>query len=90
MGRSTTFAYRVEYITNIGHGMMGWKDEYGHPDKNGLENWRQVYNTSFQPGGVNAPSDKTSIVPHITHAKLIRQSTNEIVAETYAPTFEIT
>jgi len=89
MSRDYTPTYRVEYVMNVGRATMAWQDIYGRPDKDGLENWRQAYNASFQPGGVNAPSEKTSIVPHITTAKLIRQSTGEIVAETYAPAFEI-
>ena len=89
MSRSSTPAFRIEYRTNQGSGMMAWKSEYGNPDKDGLENWRQTYNASFQPGGVNGPRRETDIIVHITSAQLIRQSTNEAVAEVYAPAFEI-
>ena len=89
MSRDYTPTYRVEYVMNIGNATMAWQTHYGRPDKDGLENWRQKYNESFLPGGVNEPSDKTSIVPHIQSAKLIRQSTGEVVAECYAPMFEV-
>ncbi len=89
MSRDYTPKYRVEYTSNVGSGMMQWQSVYGKPDKDGLENWRQAYNQSFQVGGVNEPSSKTSVVMHISTAKLIRQSTGEIVAEAHAPAFEI-
>ena len=89
MSRDYTPKYRVEYETNIGRYQMAWKDVYGRPDKDGLENWRKVYNASFQPGEINGPLTPNGIVQHISNAKLIRQSTNEIVAEAHAPVFEI-
>lgn len=90
MSRSTTPTYRVEVKANKPIGMFGWNGRQdGAATEANLEKWRQSYNTSFQVGGVNGPINDGDIIVHISSAKLIRQSTGEVVAETKAPAFEI-
>jgi len=88
----TTPTYRVEVKANRPMGMFAWdtrKGLDGAATEANLEKWRQSYNTSFQVGGVNGPSAGSDIIVHISSAKLIRQSTGEVVAEAHAPAFEI-
>jgi len=88
----TTPTYRVEVKANRPMGMFAWdtrKGLGGAATEANLEKWRQSYNTSFQVGGVNGPSAGSDIIVHISSAKLIRQSTGEVVAEAHAPAFEI-
>ncbi len=90
MGRSTTPTYLVEVKANKPIGMFGWNGRQdGAATEANLERWRQSYNTSFQIGGVNGPINESGVIVHISHAKLIRQSTGEVVAEVKGPAFEI-
>ena len=90
MGRSTIPTYRVEVKANKPMGMFGWNGRQdGAATEANLEKWRQSYNTSFQIGGVNGPTSDSEIIVHISSAKLIRQSTGEVVAEVTGPAFEI-
>ena len=89
MGRSTTPTYRVEVKANRPMGMFGWDSRDGRANEANLELWRQGYNESFQVGGVNGPRADSDIIVHISSAKLVRQSTGEVVAEVNAPAFEI-
>lgn len=90
MGRSTTPTYRVEVIANKVFGLFAWNGRQdGAATEANLEKWRQSYNTSFQVGGVNGPRNDDDIVVHISSAKLVRQSTGEVVAEVTGPAFEI-
>jgi len=92
MGHSTTPTYRVEVKANRPMGMFAWdtrKGLDGAATEANLERWRQSYNASFQVGGVNGPRADSDIIIHISSAKLIRQSTGEVVAEVTGPAFEI-
>jgi len=87
---TTTPTYRVEVKANKPMGMFGWNGRQdGAATEANLEKWRQSYNTSFQVGGVNGPINDGDIIVHISSAKLIRQSTGELVAEVTGPAFEI-
>jgi hypothetical protein len=89
MGKSITPTYRVEYRDNASRSTssMCWR---GKASKERLEQWRKDYNKSFNPGGVNYHvSQSLGIVVHISHAWLIHQRTNECVAETKMPMFEL-
>ena len=90
MGHSITTTHRVEVKANKPIGMFSWHGRQdGAATEANLEKWRQSYNTSFQVGGVNGPINDGDIIVHISSAKLIRQSTGELVAEVNAPAFEI-
>lgn len=90
MSRDTTPTYRVEVEANRPMGMFGWNGRQdGAATEANLEKWRQSYNESFQVGGVNGPIAGDDIIVHISNAKLIRQSTGEVVAEVKGPAFEI-
>jgi hypothetical protein len=90
MGRSTTPTYRVEVTANKSLSDFAWyRSQDGAATEANLEKWRQGYNDSFQVGGVNGPRDENDVIVHISAARLIRQSTEEQVAETRAPAFEI-
>lgn len=87
---TNTPTYRVEVKANKPIGMFGWNGRQdGAATEANLEKWRQSYNTSFQVGGVNGPINDGDIIVHISSAKLIRQSTGELVAEVTGPAFEI-
>lgn len=89
MGRSTTPTYRVEVTANKPIGFFAWNRRDGLANEVNLELWRQSYNESFQVGGVNGPINDDDIIVHISSAKLVRQSTGEVVAEVTGPAFEI-
>jgi hypothetical protein len=91
MGRSTTPTYRVETTVNKGAlSPFAWHyHQDGCANEANLEKWRQGYNKSFQVGGVNGPRNETDVIVHISSARLVRQSTNMLVAEVHAPAFEI-
>ena len=91
MGRSVTPTYRVEVQANTRMDMFSWDCKVnGRATETNLENWRQAYNASFGPGGVNwHVSEASGVVVHISKARLIRQRTGEVVAETNAPLFEV-
>ena len=87
MGQTSTPTYRVEY--NDQHGRtqsMCWdyrKD--GVPTIRNLEAWRDSYNKSFQPGGVNAHLTNA----YIWDAHIIHQPTGITVIKFKAPMFEV-
>jgi hypothetical protein len=91
MSRTTTPTYRVEPTVNVGSiSHFAWHyDQDGCANEANLEKWRKSYNKSFQVGGVNGPRNETDVIVHISSARLVRQSTNMLVAETHAPAFEI-
>lgn len=96
MGKSYTPTFRVEYRDNtnaqiLSFNPMAWDCKMdGRPTVANLEKWRQGYNKSFNPGGVNFHvSKEIGVIIHISNAKLIRQSTGEVVAETAMPMFEV-
>ena len=91
MGKSYTPTFRVEYQDNTGSNHMAWHSKRdGRPTVANLEKWRQEYNKSFNIDGVNFhASMHCGVIIHINKAKLIRQSTGEVVAETVMPVFEV-
>lgn len=102
MGKITP-TYRVEYRDNhLAFGIVGadaisrvdrravhvmaWD---GRPSDAALDAWRRDLNGSFAAGGANAHlATALGSVPHVYWARIVRQSTNEVVAETAAPAFE--
>jgi hypothetical protein len=93
MGKSYTPTYRIEAVLNdscLGV-LYTWDSKrHGRPTVANLEQWRQATNRSFQPGGVNwHVSQSAGTVPHISAAKLVRQSNRAVVAEIKAPLFEV-
>jgi hypothetical protein len=83
MGRSYTPTFRVEYN---GGAQMCWDSKRdGRPTEANLDAWRDGYNASFQPGGVNGHLAGY----RIGAARLVRQATGEVVAEVAAPMFEV-
>lgn len=95
MGRSYTPTYRVEYNDNpfrvAWNGIEAWDcKRYGRPTAKNLTEWRNRRNASMQKGGVNDHIPAAlGYIPHISHAKIVRQSTGEVVAEYVMPAFEI-
>lgn len=89
MGRSVTPTFRVEVTANVHITDMFWSvKQSGKPTAENAEKFRKMLNESFAPGGVNAPKGD-EIVPHISKVRVIRQSTNAVVAEASAPLFEV-
>jgi len=94
MGRSTTPAYRVElHAAECGLTPMAWnvRDHYqvkgyGKPTPANLATFVKGLEDSFTPSGVNG---------HIGHpltvqsARIIRQSTGEVVARYTGPAFVV-
>lgn len=70
---------------------MAWNGkEDGWANETNLEAWRKGYNASFQPAGSNAHlAAAFGIVPHISFARLVRQSNDTVVAEVRMPMFEV-
>lgn len=93
MGKSYTPTFRVEYRDNASRTTsdMIWDCKTdGQPTVANLEKWRQGYNRSFNHGGTNYHvSLSIGIIVHINKAWIVRQSTDEIVAATAMPTFEV-
>jgi hypothetical protein len=93
MEKSTTPKHRIELRTNDLTVMEDYpwdSKHYGAATDENLEEWRNVMNASFQPGGVNEHiTDARGVVPHIIAAKLIHQSTNAVSAETEMAVFEL-
>lgn len=86
MGKSYTPTYRVEYRDQTGLHSECWK---GRATAQRLEAWRQARNTSLGHGGVNYHlSLAVGLIVHVSWARLIRQSTREVVAEVRQPLFE--
>jgi hypothetical protein len=100
MGRVVTPTFRVEYRTNLlamnkiasdclsnvdGRRvlMMAWRRHDGRPTMANLERWRRLWNESFKTVNRHLAPD------HINWARLVRQSTGEIMCETTMPTFEV-
>lgn len=87
MGKSHTPTYRVEYVDQTGTHYAIWT---GRATEARLAAWRRRHNDSVQPGGVNWHlSLALGIVPHISYARIVRQSTREVVAEVTMPSFEV-
>ncbi len=93
MSRTITPKYRVEYADNVGTVIksMAWDwKRFKASDVAALEEWRNVYNTSFELGGVNAHiSEGLGFVYRIGCADLVNQTTGEVVAEYDPPKYEI-
>ncbi len=87
MGKSITPKYRVEYRDQGGWHAECWA---GRATSERLEAWRKSRNQSFNHGGVNYPTAVAiGYIPHISHAKLVRQSNALVVADVKAPMFEV-
>jgi hypothetical protein len=89
MGKVITPTYRVEYRDNASRSTsaMHWR---GRATQKRLEQWRQDYNKSFNPGGVNFHvSQALGVVVHISHAWIVDQRSGDVVAKTKMPMFEV-
>lgn len=71
--------------------VMGWQvKDKGAPNKENLEKWRVAMNDGFNRGGVNYHvSLSAGVLVHISHARIIRQSDGEIMADVTMPMFEV-
>lgn len=95
MGRSITSTFRVEFNDNpfrlAWNATECWNCKvYGRPSQKNLVEWRNRRNLSMKKGGCNEHiPEGLGYIPHISHARIVRQSTGEVV-ETYAmPAFEV-
>lgn len=97
MGRSITPTFRVEFHdnpfapVNLGlHRCMTWNTKiWGRPTAANLEKWRNKMNEGFAPGGCNAHiSEERGYTVRVSHARIVRQSNRDVVAEYSAPMFE--
>lgn len=94
MGRSYTPTYRVETKENPRTAHISttcWNvKSYGRPTQANVDKWRDAMNASFQPGGVN---DHCNLpggeVRHVRMARVVRQSSGEVVMTSNAPMFEV-
>lgn len=84
--RSITPTYRLEVKANVKMTKV-WK---GKVSAALLEKHITDLNQSFMPNGVNAHVRKyTGFVVYVSSAKVIRQSTGDVVAEWKAPAFQV-
>lgn len=99
MGKTFTPTYRLEVTENARksytaplrgmHNTFGWKaKEYGKPTTANLEKWITAYHESLKLGGCNEHLSRSlGYLPTLKAAKIIRQSTGEVMAEWNAPAF---
>lgn len=90
MGRSTTPAYRYEMVTTGGSQTPGaWyvgrRCGHGSPTNVNLTKYVKAFEESTKQGGVNAHLGTTVVFS----AKIIRQSTQEVVATYRGPSFVV-
>jgi len=97
--RDYTPTYRVEFRTNLCESLYQMKLQSspwdckrdGRPTADNAEKYRREMNQSFLPGGVNYHiSESRNVIIHVNYVRIIRQSTNETVAEVKAPIFDFT
>ncbi len=105
MGKSVTPKYRVEYRTNHGfkHSSnppiqaMCWDvvsrtnvTGHGKPTVENLQIWRDKFNESFLPEGVNGHlSTSAGFIVRIHWCRIVNQFTREVMCEFTAPAFEV-
>jgi hypothetical protein len=88
MGKSVTPKYRIESRDNQGKFAV-WAPKVRATPK-ALAEYMDDYNRSFLPGGVNWHVSKAcGVVVYHSSAKLINQSTGEIVASWSASPFQV-
>jgi len=83
MGRSTTPKYRLEMKIKGIWQSQAWE---GKPTNLRLAQYRDGYNQSLKKGGAN---EHLGTNYWATDARIVRQSTNEIVVNFTAPSFEL-
>lgn len=98
MGKSYTPTYRAEYKTQTGDWrLISWnvrggtnRTAHGVPNERNAELLRKALNKSFAPGGVNYHVSKAAgYIVSINRLRVIHQASNQVVAETVAPMFEV-
>lgn len=90
MSRCVTPPYRIEYQTASGSTMsavwyarkQGQIPSYGRPSPANIRKWIAKHNESLQPGGCNDHLVGKGL--EAVSACIVRQSTNEVVAEATA------
>lgn len=88
MGRTITPTFRVEYVMfgNIGITSSAWYTRHeGHPDDENLRRHVEKLEDSSKPGGCNAHCGPMVVAS----AKIIRQKTDEVVANYKGPAFVV-
>lgn len=103
MGKTVTPKYRVEYKTNglTSADRLSWKQMiwdvsagpnrtgYGAPSVENLMRWRDKYNASFEPNGVNFHlSESAGFILRIFNCRIVNQRTGKVVIQYTAPMFE--
>ena len=92
MGKSYTPTYRVETKDNTSFywNRAAWNvKEHGRATNNNAEAYRVKLNESYQIGNVNEHISKAEgKLVHVSAVRIIRQSTEEVVATANAPLFE--
>ncbi len=85
MSNSTTPTYRIEFrVAGFHWTPSGWNVKRdGRPTDESLAQYVADLEASTREGGVNAHLGET----HILSAKIVRQSSGEVVAEYAAPIF---
>jgi len=102
MGRIITPKYRVEYRDNAL--ALGWTRPdmvskidgrpcytaawRGRATPERLEDWRKKTNQSYQEGECNAHIRPRGTIPHVSFARIVRQSDDREMATATMPTFE--
>ena len=84
MGRTVTPTHRLEMSGTTG---MAWE---GRATQKRLEEWIRSYAKSLEIGGVNQHvSEHFGYIPYPVWARIVRQSTNGIMAEWKAAAFQV-
>ena len=91
MGRSSTPTFRVEAETYGFHMTpCAWRlKDAGYPTDENVRKYIDKFNESLKPGGCNEHISKEFPGCCVTAAKVVNQSTNEVVASYRTPSFQV-
>ena len=94
MKKDTIPTFVLEYRDNIHpnrwHRIVWNSKKYGRPTDVNAEQWRVKMNESYKYSGINYHvSLHYGILVHVSHVRIVRQRTGEIIASATMPTFEI-
>ena len=91
MGRTTTPTYRLEIsIPKARMTPMAWKSkEYGKPNAANLEKYIMAFAKSLKPGGANSHITKAYGFQPPVAARVVHQSTGNVIATWNAPAFMV-
>lgn len=91
MGKTTTPKFRIELQTPAGFDKFAYMvKESGAATVENAKKFRDGMNASFKKGGSNYHiTEQSGVITHYCNARIINQSTGQIVVACKAPMFEV-